>query len=366
MQEENLRHVLAALMVPKIGPVMAKQLIAYCGSPEAIFRQKKGHLQKIPGIGSKLADSIVSFKDFDRVDKEFEFVKKHKIQVHYFLDPGYPHRLKEIADAPVLLFYRGNADLNASKMLAVVGTRKNTDYGKAHTERLIEALAPLGVTIISGLAYGIDYYAHKAALENGLPTIGVVGHGLDIIYPATHRSMAAKMVEQGGLLTEYPSGVQPDRQHFPARNRIVAGLVDGVVLVETGIKGGALITADVANSYDREVFAFPGRTNDEYSAGCNHFIKVNKAFLVEGAEDVVYYMGWEQDKVKTKISKSFANLSPEEMKVVGLLKETNKLDIDQLCEMTGDTISQISVLLLDMEFKGIIQALPGKGYRIAQ
>jgi DNA processing protein len=366
MEKENLRFVLSLLQVPNVGNVLAKNLIAYCGSARAVFHQKKSHLIKIPGVGQKIASNILAFKDFDKSDAEVAFIEKHQIKPLYFLEEDYPARLKEIIDAPIVLFYKGNANLNQGRVLGIVGTRKATDYGKSVCEKLISDLAPYNPLIISGLAYGIDYMAHKASLSRGLQTVGVLGHGLDIIYPAAHRSIAVKMVSQGGLLTEYPSGVGPDREHFPARNRIVAGMIDGLVLVETTRFGGALITAEIASSYNREVFAFPGRAGDEYSTGCNHLIKVTKAYLIENAEDLVYFLGWQKgaDNIITK-KKYIADLSTQQQAIVNILQEKEKAELDYLTQTLDYGLSEISVLLLDMEFKGIIQALPGKCYRLA-
>jgi DNA processing protein len=364
MDKENLKYLIAVLQIPKVGPVLAKNLIAYCGSAEEIFRQKKSHLVKIPGIGQKLAANIGNFKDFTRAEEEINFIEKHKIEPLFFLDENYPQRLKEIQDAPLLLYYKGNVSLNAKRVLAVVGTRKATDYGKKACERLIEELAPYNVMVVSGLAYGIDYLAHKASVNIGLPTVGVMGNGLDKIYPNQHRGLAVKMIENGGLLTEYLSGTEPEREHFPARNRIVAGMADGLVLVETAKKGGALITAEIASSYNREVFAFPGRAGDEYSEGCNHFIKINKAYLIEGASDIAYHMGWDlKYSVPTKREK-YSGLSEIEKSIVEKMTELGRVDIDTLCFVLGYNSSELSLLLLEMEFKGVVQALPGKYFRL--
>jgi DNA processing protein len=365
MEKENLRFVLSLLQVPNVGNVLAKNLIAYSGSPKAVFQQKKNHLLKIPGVGEKTAANILQFKDFGKADAEIAFMEKHQITPLYFLEDEYPARLKEIIDAPIILFYRGNSNLNQGRVLGIVGTRKATDYGKGATEKLIQDLAPYNPLIISGLAYGIDYVAHKSSLAHGLSTIGVLGHGLDKIYPAAHRSVAVKMISQGGLLTEYPSGTQPDREHFPARNRIVAGMIDGLVLVETSRFGGALITAEIASSYNREVFAFPGRAGDEFSAGCNHLIKVNKAYLIENTEDLIYLLGWQKglgDKIVDK--PKYRDLPLQQQAIINILKQKDKAELDFLTQTLDYGLSEISVLLLDMEFNGLIQALPGKCYRL--
>lgn len=364
MDQDELRYALALQKVHKIGPVHAKNLIAYCGKPSEVFRQRKPHLIKIPGIGEKLVQNILSFKDFDVVDKELAFTGRHDIQALYYLDENYPHRLKDINDAPILIFYKGNANLNHKRVLGIVGTRKATDYGRQMCERLVEELAPYDPLIVSGLAFGIDTIAHRAALQYGLATVGAMGSGMDRIYPHENRGLAAKMISHGGLLTEYFSGTKPEKEHFPARNRIVAGLVDGLVLIETARTGGALITGEIANSYNRDVLAYPGRVGDEYSGGCNHFIKVNKAVLVESAADVIYNLDWDRQEVHAAPRKTYAGLTEEEKKIVGLLQEKGKMDVDGLHMATGYDLSRISVILLDMEFKGLIQALPGRYYRL--
>jgi DNA processing protein len=364
MDKQLLHDIIALQMIPKIGPVAAKTLIAYCGSPGDIFKQKKDSLVRIPGIGPKISENIRSFKDFDKAAKEVEFIEKHKIKPLYFLADDYPHRLKELPESPIMLFYKGTADLNQSRVLAIVGTRKATEYGKAITEKLVEELAQYKVLVVSGLAYGIDYHAHKDALKHSMETVGVVGHGLDRIYPAAHKGLAEKMLQSGGLLTEFPSGTNPDRENFPARNRIVAGISDGVVLVESAISGGALITASVADSYNREVFAVPGRASDPYSEGCNHFIKTNKAYLTETAADIAYWMGWNQDKPAGKKHSHYEDLTPLEMSLVELLRQKDKLEIDAISAGLGLFSSEVSVILLELEFKGVVQALPGKIYRL--
>jgi DNA processing protein len=364
MDNQNLRYMLSLLLVPKIGPVTVKNLLAYLGSAEAVFKQKKVQLLQIPGIGEKLATNISGFKDFARAEAEIAFMEKHGIQPLFYMEEDYPSRLKEIPDSPVLLFYKGNSSMNYKKVIGVVGTRKATEYGRMLTENLIEQLAPYEPLIISGLAYGIDTMAHKAALKNKLNTIGVMGNSLDQIYPNTNRGLAIKMVAQGGLLSEYISGTGPKAEHFPARNRIVAGLVDGLVLVETAAAGGGLITAELASSYDRPVFAFPGRTIDEYSAGCNHLIKVGKASLIENAQDIAYQLGWDGAKHKPDRQKLYDTMKPKEKLIVQLLIEKEKMDMDGFAFASGMHPSELSMLLLELEFQGIIQALPGKFYRL--
>ncbi|MCX6352078.1 MAG: DNA-processing protein DprA [Bacteroidetes bacterium] len=364
MDREKLKYNLALLAVPNIGSVNAKTLIAYGGGAEGVFKNKKSHLLKINGIGEKTAAEILAFNDWDLIDKEIAFIEKHNIQPLFYLDEKYPYRLKENADAPILLFYKGNADLNAARVISVVGTRKPSDYGKTICEELVSDLAPYNVFIVSGLAYGIDIIAHKTALTHGLNTVGVLAHGLDRIYPSTHRSTAAKMIEKGGLLTEYPSGTNPDAPNFPTRNRIVAGMADATLVVESPLKGGSLITAQLAFSYDREVLAVPGRTTDAASAGCNGFIKTNKAAMVESAADIAYYLGWDsavpQKKKATEIPK---NLGRVETKILEKLTLVEKIDIDSLSAFMELSPSELSLILLQLEFSGYIASLPGKMFR---
>ncbi len=364
MDKDNLLYTLALLMVHKIGPKMAKNLIAYCGSAENVFRQKKGLLAKIPGIGAKLSERISAFKDFSRAEEELKFIEKHSIKPLYFMDENYPQRLRDLHDAPVLLFYKGNAPLNYKRVIGIVGTRKATDYGRAFCEQLVEELMPYNAQIVSGLAYGIDTVAHKAAVKYNLPTIGVMGTGLDKIYPNANRSLAVQMIENGGLLTEYISGTEPDREHFPARNRIVAGMTDALILVETTRTGGALITAEIAHSYNREVFAAPGRLNDEFSAGCNYFIKINKAYLLEKAADIAFQLGWDETDQKPDKSARYKDLSKHELEIINILKEKDRVDLDNITHLLGADLSTVSMLLLELEFKGLVQALPGKFFRL--
>ena len=264
-----------------------------------------------------------------------------------------------------MLYYKGNADLNNRKVISIVGTRKATEYGKQFCAELIQHLQTHQTLIVSGLAYGIDICAHKESVKNNLPTVGVLAHGLDDLYPGQHRSTADKMIENGGLLSDYISGTNPDRENFPKRNRIVAGMCDAVVVVEAGITGGALITAEIANSYSRDVFALPGRIGDPFSAGCNKLIKINKAALIESYADISYLLGWQQEEVKAaKQAKLFLDLTEEELLLVNYLKEKGNLPIDELCYATNLSMSKASGLLLNLEFNGVVKTLPGKVYQL--
>jgi DNA processing protein len=361
--DESLKYKIALSLVPYIGDVRAKILVAHCGSAEAVFREKKAILSKIPGVGIH-AHELFDKEILKQAEKEMKFTERNEIKVLFYTDPDYPKRLLHCEDSPVLLYFKGNANLNSGKVISIVGTRDATDYGKQLCEKLIADLAVHHPLIVSGLAYGIDACAHKAALENNLATVCGLGHGLDKIYPGLNRGLAENMLKNGGWLSDFPSGTRPDRENFPRRNRIVAGLADATIVIESKLGGGSLITADIANSYNRDVFAFPGRIGDECSAGCNAIIKQNKAALIQSAADVVYIMGWEQKKKKTVQKQLFVELNEEEELLAKLLKEKESLAIDDLCLLSNLPMSKVSALLLTLEFSGIVRSLPGKVYRL--
>lgn len=352
-------------MIPGVGDQGAKNLLGYCGSPEAVFKTPKAKLKNIPGIGEKTAATIFKKDFFDKVDAELLFIEKYKIKVLFCTDPGFPKRLIDCVDSPVLLYYRGNADLNSDKILGVVGTRNATEYGKNLIRKMMEDLASQDILIISGLAYGIDTMAHKYALENKLNTVGVLGHGLNTLYPAQNKNLARQMTEHGGLLTEFPSSNQMLPSNFPQRNRIVAGMCDALLVVESANKGGALITANIANSYNKDVFAVPGNINDKYSQGCNFLLKTHKAYLIENADDILKSMSWSSEKVKPKAQKQlFLNLDPKEKRIVELLKEHGQIEIDQLMKLMRSNNSEYAATLLELEMNGIIISLPGKRFKL--
>ena len=296
MCTDKLLYQIGLTLIPGVGDVLGRKLVTLCGSAEAVFKEPRHLLKKIPRIGDLLAQAVVNSELLLKAEKEVIFIERYRITPLYFQDSGYPHRLKHCLDGPLLLFYKGTADLNSNRVVGIVGTRKATEYGKGVTRELIAGLVPQQVLVVSGLAYGIDSCAHRFSLDFGLNTIGVLGHGLDTVYPWLHRSLAEKMLTQGGLITEFLSKTKPDRSNFPRRNRIIAGLCDVIIVVEAGRKGGALITADIANSYNREIFAVPGRTTDEISAGCNKLIRFNKACMVESVNDLAYHLGWDIKK----------------------------------------------------------------------
>lgn len=359
--------MMALSLVEGVGPINAKRLIAYCGSAEEVFKQKKSSLEIIPGIGEFTAKKLLKSKPFERVEKELEFIEKKGIEVFSFLDKRYPQRLKNCEDGPIILYSKGKMNLNHPRIISVVGTRNPTEYGKDFTEKLIKTLINTDVIIISGLAYGIDITAHRNAMQNNIPTIGVVAHGLDMIYPGTHFSAAEKMQKNGGILTEYMSDTNPDRENFPSRNRIVAGMADATIVIETSLKGGSMITANLANDYNRDVFALPGRITDEYSIGCNRLIRSNRAALIENPEDFIVAMGWQPSTSKKKNSQPelFIDLNETEKNLIDLLKLKGNSGIDILSVEAKIPMSHLSGILLNLEFKGAVRSLPGKIYTLA-
>lgn len=364
--DDLLKYQIALTMIPGVGGITAKKLISYCGGIDGIFREKESALVKIPGIGLHIARSVKQFKLFNRVEEEMRFIEKHKIRTLFFNDKSYPERLKHCEDGPVLLFYKGEAELNKRKVLAVVGTRSITEYGKSKCDEIIAGLQKHDPLIVSGLAYGVDARAHKAALDQQLQTVGVLGHGLDRIYPPLNKPLALRMLsEAGGLLSDFVSQTLPDRENFPKRNRIIAGLADALVVVEAATTGGALITANIANSYNRDVFAVPGKTTDPYSKGCNQLIKTHKAHLAETPEDIEYVLQWEVDTpAGNRQQQLFVELEPDEEVLVNYLKSNGETSFDFLVSNSGFTFSKTSVLLLNLEFKGVVKVLPGKMYSL--
>lgn len=364
---DDLLYQIALTKVPQVGCVQARQLIEELGSAKAIFHSKKTDLERINGIGEVRARSIKSYKNFIEAENEVGFLTKHSIQPLFINDPEYPKRLLNCYDPPTLLFYKGAADLNSQKIVSVIGTRHHSDYGKQLTESLITDLSSQQILVVSGLAFGIDALAHKNALKKGLPTVGVLAHGLDTIYPPQHRSLAKEMVHAGGgLLTEFGSNQPPDKHHFPTRNRIVAGMCDAVIVIESGEKGGSMVTAELANGYNKDVFAFPGKTIDAKSAGCNKLIKNNKAVLIQEAADIINLLGWDDQPVKNpkpQIS-LFVQLTNEEKAITDLINNLGQVPIDSIQQQTGLSSSALAAAILSLEMQHIIQSAPGKMYRL--
>ncbi len=364
--DNELKYKIGITLIPGVGHVIAKTLISYCGSVEAVFKEKAKTLLKIPDIGPLTSESIINQSVLDRAEKEIEFIEKNDVTPLFYLDKAYPLRLKQCSDGPVMLYYKGNADLNTNRIIAIVGTRAATIYGKKLTEDLVNGLQPSGALIVSGLAYGIDVCSHKAAVDAGLPTLGVVAHGIDKLYPPDHYNLSRKMLENGGIITEFLSGAEPDRENFPKRNRIIAGLADAVVVVESKISGGAMITADIAFSYSREVMAFPGKVDDTASQGCNRLIQQNKAYLIRNAADVTEYLGWKDDKKQAKQQKELLfDLSPEEESIVNTIKGNDgPMYIDDIAISSKLAPGLLSSHLLTLEFAGVLKSLPGKMYSL--
>jgi DNA processing protein len=368
--DPELLYQVALTLVPNIGPVQAKLLLQHCNAEE-IFHAKKTFLEKIEGIGKIRAESIAEFDGFDMAEQEIKFMERYKITPLFLTHKDYPKRLLNCCDSPTLLYYKGDADLNAERIVAIIGTRSNTDYGKQLAEKLVKELSGQNVLIVSGLAFGVDAIAHKAAVKNGLPTVGVLAHGLDQVYPPDHASLARDLVKAGGgLLTEFRSGLKPDKHNFPSRNRIVAGMSDVTVVVETGIKGGSMITAELANGYNKDVFAFPGRVNDPKSAGCNYLVKSNKAMILTDAADLVQVMQWDnkarekQHLTKKTQRELFVELLPNERTIVSILAGKDKVHIDDINFQSGLSPSAVAAGILNLELQNLIISLPGKFYQL--
>jgi DNA processing protein len=361
----GLIYKIALTFVKSVGHITAKNLLGHFGTADAIFKATAVQLMQVPGIGELTANQIRNPEALRLAAEQLKFVEKHNIQVLFFLDPEFPRRLRDCFDAPILLYYKGTADLNHPRIVSIVGTRQATPYGKTLCRQLAETLKPYDVLIVSGLAYGIDVAAHQEALNEQIPTIGVLGHGLDRLYPHLHKQIAQRMLRNGGLLTEFPLNTKPDKDNFPKRNRIIAGISDVTIVVEATTKGGALITAEIANSYHRDVFAFPGRTIDVYSEGCNFLIKTNRAGLLNHPKDLLYYLGWDAypvlpESVQLKMP---VGLNEEELQVFKFLQQA-PARIDEISLQTNILQSKLAIHLLSLEMQGILTSLPGKVYRL--
>ncbi len=357
---------IALTMVPSIGPITARKLMENVGSARGIFQEKREHLQKIEGIGPVMVRSLKSNDLLRQAEKELKFLLKHHIAAHYYQDPAYPSRLKECADAPILLYARGDQGLNPSRSLSVVGTRQASGYGKDLCRSIVlELCAQLeDLVVVSGLAFGIDVMAHRAALEGGIPTVAVLGHGLSTLYPHAHRDTARNIIRQGALVTDFHSGMGPERNNFLRRNRIIAGMADATLVVESASAGGSLITAHMANSYDRDVLAVPGRTTDPRSRGCNRLIRNQVAALVESAEDVLYHLNWNSnpDPEAPTLFPS-PEFTREEKKLLELIQRNHPVDPAKLSIRSGVPIHVVLSLLTEMELKQWISVEPGNLYR---
>jgi DNA processing protein len=368
MNEEEHIYSIALTQLPGIGVVWAKNLLETAGSAVSIFKNKGELFHRIPELPFRIKEALNNPDALARAEKEYEFITKNNIQCLTIKEETYPVRLRECDDAPIVLFYKGTGDLNAPHVISMVGTRRATDYGIRICNHFLEELCPLcpNILIVSGLAYGIDIHAHRAALACQLSTVGVLAHGLDRIYPLEHRKTAVNMLEQGGLLTEFLTETVPDRYNFVRRNRIIAGISDATIVVESAEKGGALITAGIAGDYHRDCFAFPGKITDEYSQGCNRLIHDNKAALIQSAKDFVQAMNWDtQLKEKKQVQRNlFPDLSDDEKYIVSLLDKQGDMQINQLVAASDIPIQKINVILFELEMKGVLRAMAGGMYRL--
>lgn len=360
---------IALSMIPGLGPSSCRRLLeAYPG--QDIFALPPAELKLAFGSHQEIAEAIRNKSTHARAEQELQQALQHHVRVLFCTDDDYPQRLnrEETPDCPVVLYVLGQADLNAERALAVVGTRRATPQGRDTTHRLVEQFKPLETTIVSGLAYGIDAAAHSAALDCGLPTVAVLGHGLDRIYPPANRGLATRILEQGGaLVTEYPMGTAINPRYFPARNRIIAALADATLVVEASEKGGALITASIATGYHREVFAVPGRLTDIYSRGTNNLVATHRALLVRDADDIAYQMGWPLTARATETNTQqalFATLGKEEQQVVDLLRQYQQLSLEELAGYIGMPLPRLAGLLFNLEMQKVVRVLPGHLYQL--
>ncbi len=372
---DDLFHELALSLLPGIGPQLTRQLMSYGGAAKTVLALPAGKLRRIPGVGDVTIKTLTGAERglaLTKAEASLRRAEKEGVEILFYTSKRFPSRLKQLPDAPTLLYYQGTADLNAPKTVGIVGTRQATDYGREQTERIIKGLLAHRPLVVSGLAYGIDIAAHRAALQEGLETVGVMATGLDVIYPAAHRKTAEKMREQGGLLTELPFGNGPDRYNFPARNRIIAGLSDGTVVVEAAAKGGALITAELALSYNRDVLAVPGNLGSAASEGCNVLIKSNKAALYQTPQDLEQLLNWDEalhqtGKFRPAPVHSAGDFTPEEFALLTVLTAApnREMQMDELAWKAQLPIHTVAALLLGLEFRGVVRALPGKKFALA-
>ncbi|HRH99529.1 MAG TPA: DNA-processing protein DprA [Saprospiraceae bacterium] len=366
MEQEQHLYTIALTKIPNVGPITAKNLVSYCGSPKAVFFEKKHRLLSIPGVGDQTANNITSAEVLHEAEKDYENCIKNQAAFLSYLDAEYPSRLKAIADSPIILYYKGNQSLNPDRALAIVGTRKISPYGKEMVHQIVRDLAQEQIMIVSGLAYGVDTHAHKASVEHGLPTIAVLAHGIESIYPADNTKLAQQMMENGGILTEYPVGSIPDKEHFPMRNRIVAGMTDATLVIETAVDGGSMITATFANEYHKDVLALPGRTTDSMSEGCNLLIKTHRAQLIENAEDILQALCWNKKSESVKPKRSlFLELSEDEQIVFNIIKDAGEIHVDALQIQAQFNSGKLASTILQLELKSAVNCLPGKRYSVS-
>lgn len=364
--KDDLLYQVALTQVPNIGKIQARILSETFGEAKKIFNASASSLEKVEGMGAVRANAIKSFKNFALAEKEIRFIERYRVSTFFITDTDYPKRLLNCYDPPFLFFVKGSVDLNFSKSVAIVGTRNNSNYGKQVTEKFVQEITSVSPTVISGLAFGIDTIAHRTALKQGLNTVAVLAHGLDTIYPPENNALAKTIISNGALVTEFISGTAPDKHNFPSRNRIVAGLSDATVLVETGIKGGSMITADLASGYNRDVFAFPGKITDKKSEGCNYLIQQNKAMLCSSPSNFLQTMGWEDSDLNRNPVQPdlFVDISEQEKMILEVIRQRESVHIDELLMEFSFNSSILSSLLLSLEMKNLVSCLPGRKYRL--
>jgi len=366
MKSDQLFYLLALIRLEGVGDVFAKKLISIFGSAQDVFSANKNDFKQIPRLQDSIINSILNKSSFIAVEREIDFIEKHDLKVYYINDDDYPEKLKHCSDAPILLFSKGDTNLNKRKVLSIIGTRQITNYGTSFCNELIQELASINPVIVSGFALGVDICAHLSAIDNGLQTIGVLAHGFDRVYPSANKKYVKKMQENGGFLTEFWSGSIPERENFIRRNRIVAGISDATIIIESPKKGGSLITANLANDYSREVFAVPGKTTDFYSQGCNNLIKTQKANMITSAKDVLYMMNWDlKQKTKKNIQeKLFVELNTEEQKIYDYLSKNGKELLDLIAKNCEIPVFKTASILFDLEMKEIVRPIPGKMFEL--
>ena len=364
MKKEELLAILKLQATKNIGDVIAKKLICATGSPAQVFNESFATLLKIPGIGAYSLRYLFDKTNHQKAEEELRFLEQSNYNYHYFLEDDYPQNLKQCIDAPILIFTDGNIQLNTERILSVVGTRSITNYGRDFCKQLIKDLTPFNPIIVSGFAYGVDICAHKAAVENKLQNIAVLAHGLEVTYPKAHKKYIQNINQNGGFITDFWHNEHPIRENFLKRNRIVAGISKATIVIESAEKGGALVTADIANSYDRDVFALPGRFSDKYSEGCNNLIKSNSAHILTSAEDLINLLNWDISEKKVKQTLLFVNLNEQEQKIFDYLSQNGKQLIDVIARDCDIPVYQLSSILLEMELNGVVKPLPGKFFEL--
>jgi len=363
----DLLYRIALTKIPLIGPIHARNLMSYCGSAKAVFSEKRANLLKVPNIGDQLATNILTSEVLHEAEAEIKYLTKNNIQPLFFKDEEFPSTLAQLNDSPLILYRKGNAELNAERMVAIVGTRSCSTYGQLLCEQFIEGMKKYNVTTVSGMAFGIDACAHKTSLVNNIPTIAIMGTGFGTIYPHQHRSLAQEIVENGSLLTEFSHQKGPDKDHFPARNRIIAGMCDALLVVESARRGGSMITAFFANDYNKDVFTFPGKVGIKNSSGPHFLIKNSLAHLIENADDLAEILRWEENSKSDGIQKKlFLELTEQEQTIVNCMRKTDESSMHYLISSLDMSPGKISGILLELEFKGLVRCLPGNRYLLTE